>query len=122
MSSGDPLHMSSTQLSFWFSSPVSQMRLPSKPYSSLPIYSIGSTKTLPRDKLGAIAAVGQALSSAGGSGLPGLGDHVEPSTFKGGKTEASKGAGKPTGTVGAAKSEKSSTSQQRHGIQKTMSK
>uniref|UniRef100_H2TGE1 Spire type actin nucleation factor 1 n=1 Tax=Takifugu rubripes TaxID=31033 RepID=H2TGE1_TAKRU len=51
-----------------------KMRLPSKPYSSLPIYSIGSTKTLPRDKLG------------------------------------------------AAKSEKSSTSQQRHGIQKTMSK
>ncbi|XP_029695223.1 protein spire homolog 1-like [Takifugu rubripes] len=99
-----------------------KMRLPSKPYSSLPIYSIGSTKTLPRDKLGAIAAVGQALSSAGGSGLPGLGDHVEPSTFKGGKTEASKGAGKPTGSVGAAKSEKSSTSQQRHGIQKTMSK
>lgn len=104
------------------SPPVSQMRLPSKPYSSLPIYSIGSTKTLPRDKLGAIAAVGQALSSAGGSGLPGLGGHVEPSTLKGGKTEAPKGAGKPTESVGAAKSEKSSTSQQRHGIQKTMSK
>ncbi|TNN00796.1 hypothetical protein fugu_012042 [Takifugu bimaculatus] len=84
-----------------------KMRFPSKPYSNLPIYSIGSTKT---------------LSSARGSGLPGLGSHVEPSTLKGGKTEAPEGAGKPTGFVGASKSEKSSTIQQRHGIQKTMSK
>lgn len=69
-----------------------------------------------------MAAVGEALSTAGGSGLPGPGGPVEPSTSKGGKTGALKGAGKPSGSAGAAKSEKSSTSQQRHGIQKTMSK
>uniref|UniRef100_A0A8C2ZKH2 Spire type actin nucleation factor 1 n=1 Tax=Cyclopterus lumpus TaxID=8103 RepID=A0A8C2ZKH2_CYCLU len=32
-----------------------KMRLPSKPYSSLPIYSIGSTNTLPRERVGAMA-------------------------------------------------------------------
>ncbi|AWO97089.1 putative protein spire -like 1-like [Scophthalmus maximus] len=53
-----------------------KMRLPSKPYSSLPIYSIGSTNTLPRERI----------------------------------------------TAAAAKSEKSSSSPQRHSIQKTMSK
>uniref|UniRef100_A0AAQ6IMU0 KIND domain-containing protein n=1 Tax=Anabas testudineus TaxID=64144 RepID=A0AAQ6IMU0_ANATE len=51
-----------------------KMRLPSKPYSSLPIYSIGSTNTLPRDR------------------------------------------------ITAAKSDKSSSSPQRHNLQKTMSK
>uniref|UniRef100_A0A8D3ADE3 KIND domain-containing protein n=1 Tax=Scophthalmus maximus TaxID=52904 RepID=A0A8D3ADE3_SCOMX len=51
-----------------------KMRLPSKPYSSLPIYSIGSTNTLPRERI----------------------------------------------TAAAAKSEKSSSSPQRHSIQKTM--
>uniref|UniRef100_A0A3B4BGE7 KIND domain-containing protein n=1 Tax=Periophthalmus magnuspinnatus TaxID=409849 RepID=A0A3B4BGE7_9GOBI len=43
-----------------------KMRLPSKPYSSLPIYSIGSTNTLPRDRLTAMASVGQGLSVAPG--------------------------------------------------------
>ncbi|XP_070767594.1 protein spire homolog 1 [Enoplosus armatus] len=55
-----------------------KMRLPSKPYSSLPIYSIGSTNTLPRERA--------------------------------------------SGAAAAAKSEKSSSSPQRHSIQKTMSK
>uniref|UniRef100_A0A3Q3KVL4 Spire-type actin nucleation factor 1b n=1 Tax=Mastacembelus armatus TaxID=205130 RepID=A0A3Q3KVL4_9TELE len=43
-----------------------KMRLPSKPYSSLPIYSIGSTNTLPRERINAMAAVGQGLSVAAG--------------------------------------------------------
>uniref|UniRef100_A0A3Q3JBU0 KIND domain-containing protein n=1 Tax=Monopterus albus TaxID=43700 RepID=A0A3Q3JBU0_MONAL len=43
-----------------------KMRLPSKPYSSLPIYSIGSTNTLPRERISAMVAVGQGLSVAGG--------------------------------------------------------
>lgn len=64
-----------------------------------------------------MAAVGQALSSAGGIVGP-----AEPSTLKGAKTAAPKGSGKASGSAGAAKSEKSSTSQQRHGLQKTMSK
>lgn len=98
------------------------MRLPSKPYSSLPIYSIGSTNTLPRDRLSTMAAVGQALSLAGGSGLSGMVGPAEPNTLKGEKTEAPKGSGKASSSAGAAKSEKSSTSHQRHGIQKTMSK
>lgn len=68
-----------------------------------------------------MAAVGQALSSAGGSGLSGIVGPAEPSTLKGAKTGASKGTGKASGS-GGAKSEKSSTSQQRHGIHKTMSK
>ncbi|XP_030249998.1 protein spire homolog 1 isoform X5 [Sparus aurata] len=103
-----------------------KMRLPSKPYSSLPIYSIGSTSTLPRDRLSAMAVVGQGLSVAGGPG-PG----PEPSAVKGATAQspikeatagASKGAGKAPGAAAAAKSEKSSGSPQRHGIQKTMSK
>ncbi|CAL8247962.1 unnamed protein product [Lota lota] len=39
-----------------------KMRLPSKPYSSLPIYSIGSTNTLPRDRLEAMAGVDKTMS------------------------------------------------------------
>ncbi|KAM8734978.1 protein spire homolog 1 isoform 6-T6 [Acanthopagrus schlegelii] len=103
-----------------------KMRLPSKPYSSLPIYSIGSTSTLPRDRLSAMAAVGQGLSVAGGPG-PGPGPSAvkgatAPSPIKEATTGASKGAGKASGAAAAAKSEKSSGSPQRHGIQKTMSK
>uniref|UniRef100_A0A3Q2P9E3 Spire-type actin nucleation factor 1b n=1 Tax=Fundulus heteroclitus TaxID=8078 RepID=A0A3Q2P9E3_FUNHE len=33
-----------------------KMRLPSKPYSSLPIYSIGSTNTLPRDRISMVTS------------------------------------------------------------------
>lgn len=122
MSSGDPLLNSFPLSTFWFFCPVSQMRLPSKPYSSLPIYSIGSTNTLPRDRLSTMAAVGQGLSSAGGSGLSGIVGPAEPSALKGAKTGAPKATGKASGSAGAAKSEKSSTSQQRRGLQKTMSK
>lgn len=73
-----------------------------------------------------MAVVGQGLSVAGGPG-PG----PEPSTVKGATAQspikeatagASKGAGKAPGAAAAAKSEKSSGSPQRHGIQKTMSK
>ncbi|XP_036931735.1 protein spire homolog 1 isoform X5 [Acanthopagrus latus] len=103
-----------------------KMRLPSKPYSSLPIYSIGSTSTLPRDRLSAMAAVGQGLSVAGGPGpSPGpsaVKGATAPSPIKEATTGASKGAGKASGAAAAAKSEKSSGSPQRHGIQKTMSK
>uniref|UniRef100_A0A087Y6T7 Spire-type actin nucleation factor 1b n=1 Tax=Poecilia formosa TaxID=48698 RepID=A0A087Y6T7_POEFO len=47
-----------------------KMRLPSKPYSSLPIYSIGSTNTLPRDRFAAshsrpLTSSGEKLSKHG---------------------------------------------------------
>ncbi|XP_026149723.1 protein spire homolog 1 [Mastacembelus armatus] len=98
-----------------------KMRLPSKPYSSLPIYSIGSTNTLPRERINAMAAVGQGLSVAAGPELSEVGGTPAVSTLKGEATGSSKGAGKASGAAGA-KSDKSSNSAQRHSIQKTMSK
>ncbi|XP_031734463.1 protein spire homolog 1 isoform X3 [Anarrhichthys ocellatus] len=106
-----------------------KMRLPSKPYSSLPIYSIGSTNTLPRERVSAMASIGQGLSVAGGPGPSSVGGATAPPTVKVETTEASKRAGKASGAAApeaaaaaAAKSEKSSSSPQRHGIHKTMSK
>ncbi|XP_014853910.1 PREDICTED: protein spire homolog 1-like isoform X1 [Poecilia mexicana] len=100
-----------------------KMRLPSKPYSSLPIYSIGSTNTLPRDRISAMAAVGQGLSVAGGPGpSTAAGGASSTATLKGATKAASKGAGKATGAAAAAKADKPSGSQQRHSIHKTMSK
>ncbi|GAA6217565.1 protein spire homolog 1-like isoform X3 [Lates japonicus] len=99
-----------------------KMRLPSKPYSSLPIYSIGSTNTLPRERISAMAAVGQGLSVAGGPGPSAVGEAAASPPLKVTTTGASKGAGKASGAAAAAKSEKSSSSPQRHSIQKTMSK
>ncbi|KAM3873493.1 protein spire homolog 1 [Diretmus argenteus] len=95
-----------------------KMRLPSKPYSSLPIYSIGSTKTLPKDRVAAMAALGKGLSMDSGAGPSGLGGaSASPILRRGASTSGpSRGAG------AAARSEKPSTSQQRHGLQKTMSK
>ncbi|XP_052350489.1 protein spire homolog 1-like isoform X2 [Oncorhynchus keta] len=63
-----------------------KMRLPSKPYANLPIYSLGSTTTLPRDRL---AALGKAASIAGPSATP---------------TAAAISAGKGKATVKAAAS------------------
>ncbi|XP_049440126.1 protein spire homolog 1 isoform X2 [Epinephelus fuscoguttatus] len=99
-----------------------KMRLPSKPYSSLPIYSIGSTNTLPRERLSAMSAVGQGLSVAREPGPSAVGGAQAPPTLKVETTGASKGAGKVSGAAAAAKSEKSSGSPRRHSIQKTMSK
>ncbi|XP_007550572.1 protein spire homolog 1 isoform X4 [Poecilia formosa] len=100
-----------------------KMRLPSKPYSSLPIYSIGSTNTLPRDRISAMAAIGQGLSVAGGPGpSTAAGGASSTATLKGATKAASKGAGKATGAAAAAKADKPSGSQQRHSIHKTMSK
>ncbi|XP_043973057.1 protein spire homolog 1 isoform X2 [Gambusia affinis] len=100
-----------------------KMRLPSKPYSSLPIYSIGSTNTLPRDRISAMTAVGQGLSVAGGPGpSTAAGGAASTPTLKGATKAASKGAGKATGAAAAAKADKPSGSQQRHSIHKTMSK
>ncbi|XP_033971476.1 protein spire homolog 1 isoform X2 [Trematomus bernacchii] len=99
-----------------------KMRLPSKPYSSLPIYSIGSTNTLPRERVNAIAAVGQGFSVAGGPGPSAEGGAAAPPTLKAEKKGASIGAGKASGATAAAKSEKSSSSPQRHGLHKTISK
>uniref|UniRef100_A0A4W6E0K9 Spire-type actin nucleation factor 1b n=1 Tax=Lates calcarifer TaxID=8187 RepID=A0A4W6E0K9_LATCA len=99
-----------------------KMRLPSKPYSSLPIYSIGSTNTLPRERISAMAAVGQGLSVAGGPGPSAVGEAAASPTLKVTTTGARKGAGKVSGAAAATKSEKSSSSPQRHSIQKTMSK
>ncbi|XP_056236905.1 protein spire homolog 1-like isoform X4 [Seriola aureovittata] len=99
-----------------------KMRLPSKPYSSLPIYSIGSTNTLPRERVTAMAAIGQGLSVAGGPGPSAEEGATAPPTLKVETTASCKGAGKASGAAAAAKSDKSSSSPQRHGIQKTMSK
>ncbi|XP_026226855.1 protein spire homolog 1-like isoform X2 [Anabas testudineus] len=99
-----------------------KMRLPSKPYSSLPIYSIGSTNTLPRDRISAMVALGQELSVSGGPGPSDVGGATASPTLKGATAGASKGAGKPSGAAAAAKSDKSSSSPQRHNLQKTMSK
>ncbi|XP_005803506.1 protein spire homolog 1-like isoform X5 [Xiphophorus maculatus] len=100
-----------------------KMRLPSKPYSSLPIYSIGSTNTLPKDRISAMTAVGQGLSVAGGPGpSAAAGGAASTPTLKGATKAASKGAGKATGAAAAAKADKPSGSQQRHSIHKTMSK
>ncbi|KAG8010326.1 Protein spire-like protein 1 [Nibea albiflora] len=98
-----------------------KMRLPSKPYSSLPIYSIGSTNTLPRERINAMASVGQ-LSLPGSPGPSAVRDATASPTLKEARTGASKQAGKASGGEAAAKSEKASGSPQRHGIQKTMSK
>ncbi|XP_023127231.1 protein spire homolog 1 isoform X5 [Amphiprion ocellaris] len=102
-----------------------KMRLPSKPYSSLPIYSIGSTNTLPRQRITAMAAVGQGLCVAEGPGPSAVEGPAAPPTLKGATKAASKGAAKASGAAAgaaAAKSDKSSSSPQRHSIQKTMSK
>ncbi|XP_075897153.1 protein spire homolog 1 isoform X2 [Nelusetta ayraudi] len=112
-----------------------KMRLPSKPYSSLPIYSIGSTKTLPRERLSAMASVGQALSVAGGSALSAESGAAAPVVTQRATAGASKGpekgaatgaaaagAGAGAAAAAAGKSEKSSVSPRRHSIQKTMSK
>ncbi|XP_072250992.1 protein spire homolog 1 isoform X3 [Leuresthes tenuis] len=99
-----------------------KMRLPSKPYSSLPIYSIGSTNTLPRDRINAIATV-EGLSVAAGPGpLMTEGEAAAPPTLKESTKAASKGAGKATGAAASPKADKSSGSPQRHSIHKTMSK
>ncbi|CAG6016034.1 unnamed protein product, partial [Menidia menidia] len=100
-----------------------KMRLPSKPYSSLPIYSIGSTNTLPRDRVNAMTAVGQGLSvAAEPEPLMEAAGAAAPPTLKESPKVTLKGAGKATGAAAAAKADKSSGSPQRHGIHKTMSK
>ncbi|XP_028985195.1 protein spire homolog 1 isoform X1 [Betta splendens] len=99
-----------------------KMRLPSKPYSSLPIYSIGSTKTLPRERVSAMLAVGQGLSVDGEPGPSVVGGAAAPPAVKAATTEASKGTGKASAGATGAKSDKSSSSPQRHGVHKTMSK
>ncbi|XP_060936598.1 protein spire homolog 1 isoform X2 [Limanda limanda] len=98
-----------------------KMRLPSKPYSSLPIYSIGSTKTLPRERITSMAAVGQGLTVDERPGMS-VEEAVGPSpVVKKATIGSPKGAAKPAGAAAAAKSERSSSSPQRHSIQKTMS-
>ncbi|XP_065814250.1 protein spire homolog 1-like isoform X1 [Labrus bergylta] len=94
-----------------------KMRLPSKPYSSLPIYSIGSNKTLPRERLSAMAAIGQGLSVAGEP----VGGAKAYSNVKA-MPRVSKAAGKASEVAAAPKPETPPCSTQRHSIQKTMSK
>ncbi|XP_025767497.1 protein spire homolog 1 isoform X5 [Oreochromis niloticus] len=102
-----------------------KMRLPSKPYSSLPIYSIGSTNTLPRERISAMASVGQGLSVAGAPGASKPGEAAASPALKEPAKGASKGPKKAPGAAtaaAAAKTDKSSSNPQRHSIQKTMSK
>ncbi|XP_024241337.2 protein spire homolog 1 isoform X4 [Oncorhynchus tshawytscha] len=86
-----------------------KMRLPSKPYANLPIYSLGSTTTLPRDR---VAALGKAASLAGPAAAVSAGK---------GKAAASAAAAGPS-RAAAPKPEKPSTSHHRLSLQKTMSK
>ncbi|KAJ0000091.1 hypothetical protein NQD34_011933 [Periophthalmus magnuspinnatus] len=100
-----------------------KMRLPSKPYSSLPIYSIGSTNTLPRDRLTAMASVGQGLSVAPGPSTTSVVTEASPSPNL--RAARFKAAGKASSVASAPqpqKGDKSSSSPHRHGLQKTMSK
>lgn len=94
-----------------------KMRLPSKPYASLPIYSLGSTNTLPRDRLTAMASVGAAAAAGGrgaggaaigvGGAAIGVGRGAGPAGVGGGggrgrgAMEASERAGKGVGAGGA---------------------
>ncbi|XP_057689995.1 protein spire homolog 1 isoform X1 [Corythoichthys intestinalis] len=91
-----------------------KMRLPSKPYSSLPIYSIGSTNTLPRERISGMASVG--LSVAEG---PPLTSTVVGASAAGSSKSGGKRAGKASGAV---KSDKASSGHRRPSIHKTMSK
>ncbi|XP_029594275.1 protein spire homolog 1 isoform X1 [Salmo trutta] len=96
-----------------------KMRLPSKPYANLPIYSLGSTTTLPRDR---VAALGKAASIAGPSAAP---TAAAISAGKGKatvKAAASAAAAGPSRAAAAPKPEKPSTSHHRLSLQKTMSK
>uniref|UniRef100_A0AAV2MB10 KIND domain-containing protein n=1 Tax=Knipowitschia caucasica TaxID=637954 RepID=A0AAV2MB10_KNICA len=100
-----------------------KMRLPSKPYSSLPIYSIGSTNTLPRDRVTAMVSVGQGLSVAPG---PSTGaEMAEASPSPNVRAARFKAAGKASTVTSAPqppKGDKPSSGPQRHGLHKTMSK
>ncbi|XP_072316905.1 protein spire homolog 1 isoform X2 [Eucyclogobius newberryi] len=100
-----------------------KMRLPSKPYSSLPIYSIGSTNTLPRDRLTAMASVGQELSVAPGPSTEAEKTEASPSpNLRAARFKAAEKASSVTSASQPQKGVKSSSSAQRHGLQKTMSK
>ncbi|XP_077577407.1 protein spire homolog 1 isoform X1 [Stigmatopora nigra] len=84
-----------------------KMRLPSKPYSSLPIYSIGSTNTVPRERTSGMESAGLTVAES------------TPLTSAG----ASKSGGKRAGKASAAvKPDKSSSGHRRPSIHKTMSK
>ncbi|KAK5892836.1 hypothetical protein CesoFtcFv8_013186 [Champsocephalus esox] len=64
----------------------------------------------------------QGFSVAGGPGPSTEGGAAAPPSLKAEKKGASIGAGKASGATAAAKSEKSSSSPQRHGLHKTISK
>lgn len=91
------------------------MRLPSKPYANLPIYSLGSTTTLPRDR---VAALGKAASIAGPAAA--VSAEKGKATVKAAATAAA--AAGPSRAAAAPKPEKPSTSHHRLSLQKTMSK
>ncbi|KAM6995576.1 protein spire homolog 1-like isoform 1-T1 [Tautogolabrus adspersus] len=93
-----------------------KMRLPSKPYSSLPIYSIGSNNTLPRERLSTMAAIGQGLSVAGEPVGRAMYSNVKATP------RVSLAAGKASEVAAAPKSETPSCSTQRHSKKKTISK
>ncbi|XP_046893920.1 protein spire homolog 1-like isoform X2 [Hypomesus transpacificus] len=123
-----------------------KMRLPSKPYASLPIYSLGSTNTLPRDRLAAMAAVGAAAAAAGrgagggaaggvagGGAAGGVGGalRVAADAGRGGAGRGGVGVGRGGAGVGRGgagkggavpKAEKASGSHHRPSLQRTMSK
>ncbi|XP_045557843.1 protein spire homolog 1 isoform X1 [Salmo salar] len=96
-----------------------KMRLPSKPYANLPIYSLGSTTTLPRDR---VAALRKAASIAGPSATPTAAAIPAGKGKATVKAAASAAAAGPSRAAAAPKPEKPSTSHHRLSLQKTMSK
>nr|XP_046170159.1 protein spire homolog 1-like isoform X2 [Oncorhynchus gorbuscha] len=104
-----------------------KMRLPSKPYANLPIYSLGSTTTLPRDR---VAALGKAASIAGPSATPtaaAISAGKGKATVKAAASAAAAGPSRAAAAgqsraAAAPKPEKPSTSHHHLSLQKTMSK
>lgn len=69
-----------------------------------------------------MVALGQGLSVSGEPGPSVVGGATASPTLKGATSGASKGTGKTSDAAAVAKSDESSSSPQRHSIQKTMSK
>ncbi|XP_061674707.1 protein spire homolog 1 isoform X2 [Syngnathoides biaculeatus] len=92
-----------------------KMRLPSKPYSSLPIYSMGSTNTLPRERIRGTTSVGQGVPVAEGRLTLAVDGASAATTSKSGAKKTGKAAG-------GVKSDKSASGHRRPSIHKTMSK
>ncbi|KAJ3597405.1 hypothetical protein NHX12_000932 [Muraenolepis orangiensis] len=93
-----------------------------KPYSSLPIYSIGSTTTLPRERLEAMSSVGKPPAAADGAGPSTAPQPTAASTSASASPVMKGSASRPGRGRAGASPEKASLGQPRHSLQRTMSK